>query len=224
LVTLAITGSGLVAWKRASVRKADAAAARQPEPIESVTLATARARQYRPATTAVGTILALNSITLRNELAGTVSQVTLVPGQVVEAGAVPERRQGADPPAGGRCRGQRGRHGGRGGAGRAGPGRAGRRVRVTRPPSADGPDRRGRRADRCDDSQRIGAGPDPEPRPSAGCLGAGRGPGGTRDDGRLDSGERPPQRAQRRPRLLDRRRLGPAGPRACAAGANRTGA
>src|SRR5438034_8074313 len=88
LVTLAITGSGLVAWKRASVRKADAAAARQPEPIEPVTLATARARQYRPATTAVGTILALNSITLRNELAGTVSQVTLVPGQVVEAGVV----------------------------------------------------------------------------------------------------------------------------------------
>src|SRR5438876_648936 len=83
-----MTGSGLVAWKRASVRKADAAAASQPEPIESVTLASARARQYRPATTAVGTILALNSITLRNELAGTVSQVTLVPGQVVEAGVV----------------------------------------------------------------------------------------------------------------------------------------
>src|SRR2546426_162450 len=88
LVTLAITGSGLVAWKRASVRKADAAAASQPEPIESVTLASARARQYRPATTAVGTILALNSITLRNELPGRVSQVTLVPGQVVEAGVV----------------------------------------------------------------------------------------------------------------------------------------
>ena len=88
LVTLAITGSGLVAWKRASVRKADAAAASQPEPMESVTLASARARRYRPATTAVGTILALNSITLRNELAGTVSQVTLVPGQVVEAGVV----------------------------------------------------------------------------------------------------------------------------------------
>src|SRR5213594_525365 len=88
LLALGITGGGLAAWKRASVRKADAAAARQPEPIESVTLATARARQYRPATTAVGTILALNSITLRNELAGTVSQVTLVPGQVVEAGVV----------------------------------------------------------------------------------------------------------------------------------------
>ncbi|PYP27817.1 MAG: efflux transporter periplasmic adaptor subunit, partial [Gemmatimonadetes bacterium] len=88
LVTLAMTASGLVAWKRASVRKADAAAASQPEPVESVTLAVARERQYRPTTTSVGTILALTSITLRNELSGTVRQVTLVPGQVVEAGAV----------------------------------------------------------------------------------------------------------------------------------------
>src|SRR5213596_4179531 len=88
LATLVITASGLVAWKRASVRKADAAAASQPEPVESVTLAVARERQYRPTTTSVGTILALNSITLRNELAGTVRQVTLVPGQIVDAGTV----------------------------------------------------------------------------------------------------------------------------------------
>src|SRR5438874_3167039 len=88
LGTLALTAGSLVAWKHASVRKADAAGARQPEPIESVTLAVAKQRQYRPTTTSVGTILALNSITLRNELAGTVRQVTLAPGQVVEAGAV----------------------------------------------------------------------------------------------------------------------------------------
>ena len=88
LATLVLTAGSLVAWKRASARKADAAAARQPEPVESVTLAVARERQYRPTTTSVGTILALNSITLRNELAGTVRQVTLAPGQVVEAGAV----------------------------------------------------------------------------------------------------------------------------------------
>ena len=86
--TLALTAGSLVAWKHASVRKADAAAARQPEPIESVTLAVAKERQYRPTTTSVGTILALNSITLRNELAGTVRQVALVPGQIVETGAV----------------------------------------------------------------------------------------------------------------------------------------
>src|SRR5437660_11466190 len=88
LATLALTAGSLVAWKRASARKADAAAASQPEPVESVTLAVAREREYRPTTTSVGTILALNSITLRNELPGTVSQVTLAPGHVVEAGAV----------------------------------------------------------------------------------------------------------------------------------------
>src|SRR5712691_799430 len=88
LLGLAVTGGGLVAWKRASIHRADAAAASQPEPIESVTLAVAKERQYRPTTTSVGTILALNSITLRNELAGTVRQVSLVPGQIVETGAV----------------------------------------------------------------------------------------------------------------------------------------
>lgn len=88
LLTLAATAGGLVAWKRASIRKADAAAASQPEPIESVTLAVAKERQYRPTTTSVGTVLALTSITLRNELAGTVRQVMLVPGQVVESGTV----------------------------------------------------------------------------------------------------------------------------------------
>ena len=88
LVALVVTAGGLVAWKRASIRKADAAAASQPEPIESVTMAVAKTRQYRPTTTSVGTVLALTSITLRNELAGTVRQATLVPGQVVESGTV----------------------------------------------------------------------------------------------------------------------------------------
>ena len=88
LATLALTAGSLVAWKRASARRADAAAARQPEPVESITLAVAKERQYRPTTTSVGTILALNSITLRNELPGTVRRVALVPGQVVETGAV----------------------------------------------------------------------------------------------------------------------------------------
>ena len=88
LGTLALTAGSLVAWKHASARKADAAAASQPEPIESVTLAVARARQYRPTTTSVGTVLALNSITLRNELPGTVRQVALAPGRIVDAGTV----------------------------------------------------------------------------------------------------------------------------------------
>jgi len=88
LGTIFVTGAALAAWKSAAGRAANAAAASQPEPIESVTLAVARERQYRPTTTSVGTVLALSSITLRNELAGTVREVTLTPGQVVEAGTV----------------------------------------------------------------------------------------------------------------------------------------
>src|SRR5947199_4585782 len=88
LGTIFVTGAALAAWKSAAGRAATAAAASQPEPIESVTLAVARERQYRPTTTSVGTVLALSSITLRNELAGTVREVTLTPGQVVEAGTV----------------------------------------------------------------------------------------------------------------------------------------
>jgi membrane fusion protein (multidrug efflux system) len=88
LGVLALTSASLVAWKHAAARKADAAAARQPEPMESVSLGVATERQYRPTTTSVGTVLALNSITLRNELSGTVREALLVPGQLVEAGTV----------------------------------------------------------------------------------------------------------------------------------------
>ena len=88
LLGLAVTAGSLLAWKRASIRSADAAAANQPEAIESVAIAVATERHYRPTTTSVGTILALTSISLRNELPGSVSQVMLVPGQVVEAGTV----------------------------------------------------------------------------------------------------------------------------------------
>ena len=88
LATVLVTGGGLAAWKVASLRGAEEAAAHQPEPVESVITALAREREYRPTTTSIGTILALNSITLRNEIAGTVRRVSLTPGQVVEPGTV----------------------------------------------------------------------------------------------------------------------------------------
>jgi membrane fusion protein (multidrug efflux system) len=88
LAVLTLTGGGLVAWKRSAIHKSNAAGAHQPEPIESITMAVAKERQYRPTATSIGTILALNSITLKNELAGTVRRVSLAPGQVVEAGTV----------------------------------------------------------------------------------------------------------------------------------------
>ena len=87
LVVLAC-GAGLAAWKYLSIQSSHAASAHQPEPMESVTVVEAQEIRHRPTTTSIGTVLALRSITLRNELAGTVRQVRLVPGQVVEADSV----------------------------------------------------------------------------------------------------------------------------------------
>jgi membrane fusion protein (multidrug efflux system) len=88
VTTVLLLGGGLAAWKRSALRASDAASANQPEPMESITAAVAAATQNRPSTTSVGTVLALRSITLRNEVPGTVHQVRLSPGQVVERGAL----------------------------------------------------------------------------------------------------------------------------------------
>jgi membrane fusion protein (multidrug efflux system) len=84
---LLIAGA-LVAWKVSAIAGANAASAHQPEPMESVAAATAREREHRDVTTSIGTVLALRSVTLRNEVAGTVRQVMLEPGAMVDAGRV----------------------------------------------------------------------------------------------------------------------------------------
>ncbi len=88
LATIVAAAGTLAAWKRGAMQAADAAAASQPEPAESVTVALASEREHRDTTTSIGTVLALRSVTLRNELPGTVRDVRLVPGQIVEKGAV----------------------------------------------------------------------------------------------------------------------------------------
>lgn len=85
LLTLVILiGIGLASWKYESLQSEQAASANQPEPMEWVTVAVARAVDHRQTTTSIGTVLALRSITLKNELAGTVREVRLIPGQIVE--------------------------------------------------------------------------------------------------------------------------------------------
>jgi membrane fusion protein (multidrug efflux system) len=88
LSTIAVTGLGLGAWKYAAAREASTAASHQPEPMETVTAATATEREHRPTTTSIGTLHALRSITLSNELPGTVRYARLTPGQIVDAGTV----------------------------------------------------------------------------------------------------------------------------------------
>jgi membrane fusion protein (multidrug efflux system) len=70
------------------LREAEAASRAPVEPSETITVAAVREDLDRPTSTAIGTVLALRSITLRNELPGTVRHVALTPGQIVEAGTV----------------------------------------------------------------------------------------------------------------------------------------
>jgi len=81
-------GIGLAAWKHESLQESAAASARQPEPMESVTVSVSRELEHRPTATSIGTILAMRSISLRNELPGTVREASLTPGQIVEKGTV----------------------------------------------------------------------------------------------------------------------------------------
>jgi len=85
-----VLGSGvlLAAWKEDANQQAAAAAANQPEPVERVLLAVAQARDHHATTTSIGTGLALRSITLKNEVSGTVARASLHPGKIVDAGTV----------------------------------------------------------------------------------------------------------------------------------------
>ena len=88
VATVIGTGVLLAAWKQASIEEAEAVAAMHPEPVEMVTAAVADEREHRQTATSIGTVLALRSVELRNEVSGTVRRVALTPGQIVAAGAV----------------------------------------------------------------------------------------------------------------------------------------
>ena len=89
LVAVVSVGVGLAdTWKYTSLPATVAASTNQPEPMESVTVALAREVEHRHTATSIGTVLALRSITLRNELPGTVRYVSLTPGQIVDTGMV----------------------------------------------------------------------------------------------------------------------------------------
>lgn len=86
IVAVLVGGGALYLWKRSSFEAAAAAAAQQPEPMEVVQAVTPRSLNYQRTSTAIGTVRALRSITLRNELPGRVVRSALVPGAIVEAG------------------------------------------------------------------------------------------------------------------------------------------
>lgn len=88
IAAVLLIGATLTLWKFSSLRAAEAASSNPAEPVEVVAAAVASARPHSATTTAIGTVRALRSVTLRNELPGTVRSVHLAPGRVVEAGAL----------------------------------------------------------------------------------------------------------------------------------------
>lgn len=86
-VTVGI-GIALATWKGVSIANTNAAAGNQPEPMEVIAAATAEPREHTRTTTSIGTVVATRSITVRNELPGTVRYTRLTPGAIVNEGAV----------------------------------------------------------------------------------------------------------------------------------------
>jgi membrane fusion protein, multidrug efflux system len=89
LVTvLALGAVGLVLLKQSKTDAAAEQSKHQPEYSETVAAAIAVARTWQRSTTSIGTVVAMRSITLHNEVAGTVHSVNLAPGTIVEPGTV----------------------------------------------------------------------------------------------------------------------------------------
>jgi membrane fusion protein (multidrug efflux system) len=91
LVLVALVGAAgvsMASWKSTSLDEAAASAQNQPEPTESVEVVAAGEIAHAETATAVGTVVARRSITLENEVAGTVERVMLSPGAIVEEGTV----------------------------------------------------------------------------------------------------------------------------------------
>jgi membrane fusion protein, multidrug efflux system len=86
LITALVIGLGLAGWKYFALQAG--AGATPPEMPEAVTVEAAQERDYQPTTTSIGTVLAMRSIVLRNELAGTVRTAALKSGALVKAGDV----------------------------------------------------------------------------------------------------------------------------------------
>jgi membrane fusion protein, multidrug efflux system len=89
-VLLAIAGvaGGLGYYKYMEISAAIAAAEASPEPREAVEAVPVRRGEWAASTRAVGTVVALRQVEIRNELPGTVVEVDFASGDIVEAGQI----------------------------------------------------------------------------------------------------------------------------------------
>jgi len=88
MLGVAATAGGLGYYKYGEISAAVAAAAAAPEPREAVQAVRVRRGEWAASTRAVGTVVALRQVEIRNELAGTVVEMGFASGDIVEAGQV----------------------------------------------------------------------------------------------------------------------------------------
>jgi membrane fusion protein (multidrug efflux system) len=86
LLAIAGTAGGLGYYKYAEISAAIAAAEAFPEPREAVEAVRVRRGEWAASTRAVGTVVALRQVEIRNELAGTVVEMGFASGDIVEGG------------------------------------------------------------------------------------------------------------------------------------------
>ena len=86
MLAVALTAGGLGYHKYAEISAAIAAAKASPEPREAVEAVQVRGGEWSASTRAVGTVVALRQVEIRNELPGTVVEVGFASGDIVEAG------------------------------------------------------------------------------------------------------------------------------------------
>jgi membrane fusion protein (multidrug efflux system) len=88
LLAIGGTAGGLGYYKYVQITAAIAAAEAFPEPREAVEAVRVRRGEWSASTRAVGTVVALRQVEIRNELAGTVVEMGFASGDIVEAGQV----------------------------------------------------------------------------------------------------------------------------------------
>lgn len=88
LVILAMLGisAGLAKYKLGMFEAAAVAAKAQPEPMETIAAAPARNAQWAASTRAIGTVVAMKQLEVRNELAGSISELGFSSGATVDKG------------------------------------------------------------------------------------------------------------------------------------------
>jgi membrane fusion protein (multidrug efflux system) len=86
LVAIVVTASGLGFYKFNQIQTAIAASASFPEPSESVAAVRAQKGEWSASAQAIGTVVALRQLEVRNEIAGTIAEIGFSSGEVVKQG------------------------------------------------------------------------------------------------------------------------------------------